>query len=313
VTVARTSVLLALSACAAAPPPVAPPPPPVAVVAAPPPEVVAPAPPPPPTLAELELTAHRTLFDALRAHDATALAALYAPDASVDLGFVDAHGGAAVAALASTLWAAFPDSKVQWRTFLPSGATVAVELAWTGTYTGALAEHAPTKRVLGTRALLIERFAPSGLIASQRLYLDADALATDLATRVGKLHSFAGLPTAQTTVLDHAPPRPDDDAAMRRLTAALAAGSLKEIASLGQEESAWVDETKRHTTSGKGAVGAWTYFVAHAFPGKVPESFSTGDYVVNEWKGAAEVIAFDKGHLVEVRTYRSTAPKPEKH
>jgi hypothetical protein len=312
--VAPLPFALALSACAVAPPPPAPPPPPPVVAPAPPPLAVeAPVAPPPPPLSELELATHRSFFEALRAHDAKALAAVYAADASVDLGFVDARGPDAVAALVSSLWSAFPDSKVQWGTFLQSQDKVAVELAWTGTNTGALGERAPTKKVLGATALLLETFAPSGLIATQRLYVDEETLATDLASRVGKPHAFAGLPTKQTTVLDHAAASADDDAAMRRLTGDFASGTIKGALTLGNEASRWVDEAKRHITTGKGAVPEWVYFVARTFRGAKPVAWNAGDYVVEEWAPegagtarAGEVVAFQGGRVVEVRTYRRT-------
>jgi hypothetical protein len=319
VAVARFSILLAVSACAtASPPAVVQLPPAVAALPAPPPAVTPPAPlPAPPPLNELELTTHRALFDALRAHDAKALAALYAPDAWVDVGvgLTEAKGGDAIAALAETLWTAFPDSKVQWGTLLQSGNGTAVELAWTGTHTGALGEHAPTKKVLGTALLLIETFTPSGLIESQHLYFDAETLTNDLATRVGRPHAFVGLPTAQTTALDHAVVTAEDEPAMRTLADALANGTLKDLSSLGSPATTWVDETRRHTTEGKGAVPAWVYFVSHAFPaGTKPVYWAAGDDLALEWAGptahVAEVISLQGGHIASIHTYRSVPQKP---
>jgi hypothetical protein len=269
--------------------------------------VVAPAPRPPlPSLSELELATHRSLFDALRAHDAKALGALYAPDATMDLGFVDAHGPAAVAALASTLWSAFPDSKTQWGTFVQAGDKAAVELAWTGTNTGALGERAPTKKVLGATALLLETFTPTGLIATQRVYVDEETVATDLASRIGRPRAFEGLPTKQTTVRDHAAASADDDAAIRRLMADFAGGTFKDALTLGNDVSRWVDEAKRHITDGKGAVPAWVYFVAHASRGAKPMAWSAGDYVVDERGDGADVVAFQGGRVALARTYRRT-------
>ena len=317
---ARASLLLALSACAAAPPPVAPPPPPppVAVAPTPPSPVAPPAPPPPPPapLAELELAAHHALFDALRGHDPKAVAALYTPDASIDVGLVEVHGGDAVAALLTTLWSAFPDSRMQWGTFLPSGPTVAVELAWTGTQTGPLAEHAPTKRVLGALAVMLETFAPNGLIASQQLFVDGDAFVVDLAARAGKPHAFAGLPTAQVEGVDHAVPRAEDVIAMQKVTAAFAGGSFKEVIALGDDESVWVDETKRRTTTGKPAISAWGWSVSRAVAAGGALSFAVGDYVVAETGGAnaraVDVIALAGGHVKSVHTYRRDVPKTKR-
>jgi ketosteroid isomerase-like protein len=318
----RFSLLLLLSGCVVAPPaprvpPAAPPvpPEPAAVAALPPPAP----PPPPPPLRDLELAAHRALFDALRARDPKALAALYADDAVVDVGvgLTEAKGRDAVATLAGALWAAFPDSQVQWGTLLQSGDTLAVELAWTGTHTAALGDHAPTKKVLGTALLLLETFTPAGLIASQRLYFDADAIVSDLATRAGKPHAFEGLPTTQVTARDDVPAASEDAAARGVLTTALANGATKELLPLGSPATLWVEETRRHTTEGKGAVPAWAYFAGHAFPaGTKPVTWASADRVVVEWNAppkegahAAEVIALEGGRIKSVHTYVSAKQK----
>jgi predicted ester cyclase len=288
------------------------------------------APPPPVPLADLALATHRAFFDAWRAHDADALAKLYAPEAGVyiGLGVVEAHGPDAAATLAKTLFEAFPDARVQWGTLLQSGSEVAVELGFTGTHAGPLATMTATKKVVGTRALLLERFAPNGLIEAQRLYFDADALAADLGMRTGKAHAWDGLPTSQTTVLDHAVVSADDDAAMRGLLASLARGTFGDARALGQATSSWYDATKGRTTTGKGAVPAWVAFLERTFKGggkQLIDVWSTGEWVVLEWSGtlgvapdtngahAAELVLFDGGHIAEVRTYRSAPPRAEAH
>ncbi len=295
-----------------------------------------PAPAPPPTpLPALALATQRSFFDALRAHDPKALAALYAPDADVDLGVGvrQAHGPDAIAAVAESLFAAFPDAKVQWGTLLQSGDRTAVELAWTGTHTAALGGLAPTKKVVGAHGLLVERFAASGLLASQHLYFDADTLAADLATRGGKPHPFDGLPTAQTTVADPTAASADDDAAIHRLAASFGQGAYADARALADGTTTWTDATRGHGTTGKGAVLAWTSSLEHMWKRAerpLLDAWSAGDWLVLEWgvrAGAAvsdaavphvaEVVRFDGGHLAEVRTYRSSArsalPEPGRH
>jgi len=329
-------LLASITACAAAPaPPPAPAPsPPVAVVA--PATSVAPPPPPAPLppLSELELTTHRALFDALRAHDSRALAALYTPDAVVHLGMglPDANGPDAVAALAEQVWAAFPDSKTQWGALVQAGPALAVELGWTGTHTGPFGAFAPTKKVIGTSALALERFAPDGRIAQQRLYFDADALATDLASREGKARAFDGLPTVQRSALDKAEASVEDAPVIQAVmgafgraatdgapVASVARGPrLRDLSKLGGEESLWVDETRRHTTSGKGAVPAWAQLEARMTPAKgeaAVDAWGTGPFVVLEWSEpggeprAAELLRVEHGKIAVVHTYRPPAPR----
>lgn len=317
------------AACAPLPPPA---PPPAPIVAAPP-VAPPPAPPPPPVppppqpLSELTLATQRAFFDALRSHDEAALAHLYAPDAAiyVGLGVAEAHGPDAAATLAKTFWEAFPDVKIQWSNLLQSGNAVAVELAWTGTQTSPLAGLVPARppRVVGSHALLLERFAPNGLLQAQHLYFDKDALESDLASRGAKPHAFDGLPTSQSTVLDHAVATAEDDAAMRGLAASFMRGAFADVRGLGLATSAWVDRTKGHTVSGKSAIPAWVSFLEHTFKGggkQLMDVWSTGEWVVLEWSSssgsapdaggahAAELVLFDGGHIAEVRSYRSSTP-----
>ncbi len=176
-----TVLVLAAAACAPSTPPPRPPPPPPAEIPPVAPvaavlEAPAPQPPPPASLAERELTAHDALFAALRARDARALAAQFANQTLVDVGpgVAQARTPAAAAALAETLWLAFPDAKLQWGTLLQSGDALAVEVGWTGTQTGRLGDVAATNRVVGAHALLVERFDAAGLIVSLRVYVAAD-------------------------------------------------------------------------------------------------------------------------------------------
>lgn len=328
-------LLLAVSACAAAPPPPSPPPPPPPVVLAPavapePPPAAPPLPPPLP-LAELAMRTHEALFQALRQHDATLLPSLYAPDAvvAVGVGLVEARGPEAAAGLARSLVTAFPDARLQWGRVLQSGDALAVELSWTGTHTGALGDLAPTKKVVGTSALLLEHVAPDGRVRSQHLYFDADALATDLATRRGKPHPFAGLPTTQATVPEHTPAGAGSDSVMKSLVVGFQRGGFDDALPLADASSAWVDQTTGRSITGKGAVRAWVTFLERTFNGggrQLVESWSAGDWLVLEWSSApdalsdataahaVDLVRFAGARLAEVRTYRSARHKaPEAH
>jgi predicted ester cyclase/ketosteroid isomerase-like protein len=320
-----------LVACASAPPaaPASPPAPPAVVVApAPAPPLPEPAPPPPPPtpLPELALATHRAFFDALRAHDDAALAKLYASDAAVyvGLGLAEARGPDAAATLAKTFFGALPDVRVQWSLLLQSGNAAAVELAWTGAHTGALLDMPPTKKVVSSHALLVERFAPGGLIQAQHLYFESDTLAADLGSRGGKPHAFEGLPTTQATVLDHAVAAAEDDAAMRGLAASLAHGTFTDALKLADAKSTWNDMAKGHASVGQWGVRAWVAFLEKTFKGggtKLIDVWSTGEWLVVEWSAssggearspstsephAAELIRFEHGRIAEVRTYRSS-------
>jgi hypothetical protein len=261
------------------------------------------------------MATHRALFDALRAHDAAALSALYAADASVDLGpgLGAAHGPDEVAALARRLFAAFPDSKAQWGKALQSGDAIAVELGWTGTEQG-------TKKVVGTAALVVERFAPDGRIRSQHVCLAADALAADIATRAGKPHPFAGLPTMQTSVPDGAVAGARDGSEASLMLESFADGRHLALANDADASSAWVDLVSGRTRTGIEAVRAWLASVRVAFPGagqQIAKGWVAGAWAVEElavMPAAAaspdalreiDLVRFEGGRIAEVRSCRS--------
>ncbi|MGO8999396.1 MAG: ester cyclase, partial [Polyangiaceae bacterium] len=287
--------------------------------------------PPSAPLNELALATHRAFFDALRAHDVAALSSLYSVDAVIDVGVGAARASKpdAIGALATALWIAFPDSRVQWGLLLQSGNALAVDLAWTGTHTGPLGGLNATKKLVGTHALLLERFDAAGHIASQHLYLDTVTVLTDLAARGARPHAFDGLPTRQTTVLDATSPPAEDDAAMKGLVTAFRQGSFLDVRPLGADTTTWTDATKGRTVRGKGALQAWASFLEHTYgtrgtrdeaATRLVDAWSSGAWQVLEWNRAAgrdgvaaqaaELVRFEGGHVAEVRTYR--APSPER-
>jgi hypothetical protein len=222
--------------------------------------------------------------------------------------------------LSKAAWAGFPDAKLQWSTFLQSGASAALEITWTGSQTGRIGDVPPSKRLIGSHALILERFAPSGLLVAQRAYFDAETIRTDLVTPGGTPHGFDGLPTTQTSAIDQTVSE-EDDPAMRGLTASFAHGAFDAARPLGSEASVWSDATRGHATSGKGAISAWVSFLEHSFKGggaQLVDSWSTGEWLVLEWNSSpsdgaapntsrvAELVHFERGHIREVRTYRSS-------
>jgi hypothetical protein len=314
-------VVALLAACTPPPEPPreplvsAPLPPPPAPATLPP----SPAPAPKP-FAELALATHHTFLEAIRVHDDAGLSACYAPEAKLWLGPGLDMGAADIDGLSKAAWAAFPDAKLQWSTFLQSGRSAALEIAWTGSQAGRLGDVPPSKRVIGSHALILERFAPSGLLVAQRAYFDAETIRTDLVTQGSTPHAFDGLPTTQTSAVDQAVSA-EDDPAIRGLAASFAHGAFDAARPLGNEASVWSDATKGRAISGKGAVGAWISFLEHSFKGggaQLVDTWSTGEWLVLEWNSspndgaapnatrAAELVRFEGGHIREVRTYRSS-------
>jgi predicted ester cyclase len=95
-----------------------------------------------------------SLADAYNRHDLDGVAALYAPDATINDGDLDA----AVAAHASW-FAVIPDVKAEIRTVAADGAVVIAEISLNGTNTGPVPLGDVDRALLGTNA---EALPPTG-------------------------------------------------------------------------------------------------------------------------------------------------------
>jgi steroid delta-isomerase-like uncharacterized protein len=181
------------------PTPVTPPPPPPAVsvssaqTAEPPPT---PPEPPKPTLGELEAASGKAMLDALNAHDADKLAALYTNDGVyIHEGHAPAVGQDAIKAGVAGLFAAFPDAKfASARTFVKNDVVVA-EFGWTGTNSGELMGQKPTGKQVGLMGLGIYWYTPEGKIKESHQYMDDGSLAMQLGMPKAKGRPMVGLPT----------------------------------------------------------------------------------------------------------------------
>ncbi len=128
---------------------------------------------------------HRRFTDAINRRDANAVAALYAPDATVSGMTPQGHVGRdAIRKFNEDFFKAFPDMTMRTLNIVSKGDTAAAELLFTGTHKGPLELQtgtlAPTNRQVSLRGATFFRINREGLIAEAHGYFDSASLLQQL-------------------------------------------------------------------------------------------------------------------------------------
>jgi steroid delta-isomerase-like uncharacterized protein len=128
------------------------------------------------------VAANEATYAAWNAHDADAVAAVFAADAVVvDNGVGEARGRAAVRARVERMLAAFPDLHLERRFLLVDDGANADEWTLTGTHLGEYFGIAPTGRRIEVDGATFSRFGPDGLVVHDTNYVDVQGLLNQLA------------------------------------------------------------------------------------------------------------------------------------
>jgi steroid delta-isomerase-like uncharacterized protein len=213
-TIASTLVLGALlAACggeeAASPPPQAPTPPPAVAPPAdttPPPAPVADTPPPAPapSASDKTLAALKAMGDAINSHDASKVAALYTPDATIKAAGTPPSGRDAVTAEWTRIFSEFPDAKTAARRVFVKDNTGVLEWTMTGTNTGPGPMGAKsTGKAIGFYGLSVFTFNDDGLVKEERVYFDMPTMMGQLGMApkgAPKAREVAALPSGAPEV-----------------------------------------------------------------------------------------------------------------
>ncbi len=198
---------VSLAACggdeAAKPPETPLPPMPVATVTAAPTTTASATPPAPKaTQAELQMTAAKSFTDAMNAHDAKKLAALYSDDATVMIpGMPELHGRADIEKQIQGLYDGFKDMKFWIVATWQKGDMSFVEWGWTGTNSGEFMGMKPTEKQAGGLGLSAIWFNADGSMKKENRYYDAVTTMTQLGAVKGKARA---IPTQAASVEMHA-------------------------------------------------------------------------------------------------------------
>jgi steroid delta-isomerase-like uncharacterized protein len=131
------------------------------------------------------LGANQETFRAWNAHDADAVAAVFAEDAEI----VDVTAGQVIRgrevirAHAATILAAFPDFRLERAMLLIDAATNADQWIMHGTHSGPYLGIEPTGRTVEVRGATFSEFGPDGLVIRDTNYIDVGSLVAQLGVR----------------------------------------------------------------------------------------------------------------------------------
>lgn len=255
------------------------PPPPVPTEVAPTPTAK-----PAPTLTELEQRTLRAVFEALNAHEARRLAALYTEAAVVDVMGTPAQakGRDAVAATWQRLFDTFSSFRAAPTRLLVKGDVVVVEWVWSGVHSGDLFGVKATEKPVGTAAADVFWFTPDGAIKEQHAYFD---MATVLA-QIGRSKQKA---RAVPTITSSAPEVVAAGGAEEAKNAELAAQMYGAFAKKSEadflgglaEDLVWDELAMPEAAVGKDAARKWFGMTTAAWTDAKRTTTST--WAVSDW------------------------------
>jgi steroid delta-isomerase-like uncharacterized protein len=163
----------------------------------------APAPKPKPKPEEVIPKTLQAAVDAWNAHDATKVAANYAPTAKLVIpGFPDTVGRDAIAAGTKPTFTAFPDFKVAVTRVFIKGNVAAFEWVFTGKNDGPTATQKATGRQVGIAGASVVTFDDDGLMKEEHRYFDAPTQQSQLdpKAKAGTFRAPLTLPTGALEV-----------------------------------------------------------------------------------------------------------------
>jgi steroid delta-isomerase-like uncharacterized protein len=292
-----------LAACggdeAAKPPETPLPPTPVATVTAAPTTTASATPPAPkPTQAELQITAAKTLTDAMNAHDAKKFAAAYTDDATLTVaGMPEMHGRAEIEKQLQGAFDGFKDMKFWIVASWSKGDMAFIEWGWSGTNTGEWMGMKPTEKQAGGLGMSAFWFNADGAIKKENRYTDAATTMTQLGQVKGKARA---IPTPAASVEMHvAKGTPEEDKNVEAVKAMEASFESKKeadfLASM-TDDVEYADMSMPENSKGKGEAKKFFAMFTKAIPDiKNTVSNATGveDFVIVE----SNVTGTQKGAL----------------
>jgi C-1 hydroxylase len=127
------------------------------------------------------VAANEATYAAWNAHDADAVAAVFAEDAVVvDSGVGEVRGREAIRARGAGMLAAFPDLRLDRRSLVVDDRANADEWTLTGTHQGEYFGLAATGRPIEVHGATFSRFGPDGLVVHDTNYVDVQGLLRQL-------------------------------------------------------------------------------------------------------------------------------------
>jgi len=260
----------------------------------------APTPPPAPKLTPAEAIAKavKSYAAPYNAHDPTAVAALYEPNAkALQSGFPGAIGRDAIAKNMKDTFGRYSDFKVATTRTFTHGNTVALEWVLTGKNDGG---DKPSGLQVGVNGVSVLTYDDDGLIKEQHLYFDTPTLRSqrDPLAKAGTFRAAIALPTAPTE--NHVSKGTPDEAKVLDTAKGLYAGFEKkggmDSMAFVTDDSVFDDYTMPASLKGTKAIKDYVTTFWTAFPDMTqtkPIQFAADDYVVTE----GTMVGTQKGAL----------------
>jgi len=238
--------------------------------------------PPTDSLRNLETATNGRLVDAINAHDAKAVAAVYAEDAVITIPGSWIHEGRArgraeIELNARQFFDAFEESKFWLSRIWVEREVAALEYGWRGTARGEPA---------GAVGLMLVAYDHDGRISRENCYLDLNTVLAQIHLAGGGARPVPA-PAASTEVLIAKGTRGEDEnlAIAGALNGAIASKREADFLAPLTDDFEWDEYNKVEPLKGKGAAKASFEGFIRAFPdGKsaITTHFAAGDYVIQE-------------------------------
>lgn len=245
------------------------------------------------SLADLQQKTMKAYTAAMNAHDAKALAALYADSGVVKMGGApDLTGRDAIATSYGKLFEAFKDYTTAPTRVVVKNDVVVVEWTFNGTHTGDLWGVKASEKKVGLQGVDVFWFSPEGQIKEQHVYYDGATIFSQIGMSKQKARSIPAMPTGAPQVLKStdSPDEAKNTDVMKTMSTAMDAKKEADFVGTMADTVEWDDMTQPVTSKGKNDAKKFLKEFSTGFSDAkttTTNSWAAGDVVVTEntWTG----------------------------
>lgn len=238
------------------------------------------------TMAELQQKVVKEYGEAMNAHDAKKLAALYTDGATVNVAGTpgEAKGKDAIAAQYQKLFDAFSNFKTAPARVFVKGDVVVMEWAWNGTHTGELHGIKATEKPAGTMGVDVMWFSPEGQIKVQHTYYDMATMMSQIGLSKDKARPVPALAASPEMITSTgADGEAKNVEAAQKMYAALEKKSEADFLGASVDDVTWDDMVQAETMKGKAASKKYFAEMTKGFPdakSTTDNAWGIGDFVI---------------------------------
>jgi steroid delta-isomerase-like uncharacterized protein len=239
------------------------------------------------TMAELQAKGLAGSFEAMNAHDAKKIAAMYAEGAVMKSpGSPDVTGRAAIEKDMSGLFLAFPDMKIAPNFVFTKGDVSIVQYAMTGTHKGDFGPIKATNKPTGWQGVTVMWWNADGQVKEEHMYWDMGTMLSQVGVSKQKAPGIPTLATkAETFMSNGSEVENKNPMALKAFYGAFEAKKGADFTGLMTDNTEWQDNTM--ATPSKGSKDAKKVFdsMMAGYPDAkmaVNNQWGIGDFVITE-------------------------------